>query len=1171
MTAVGVAVLGAATLAGWVLDVPALRSVLPGSVTMKANTALGFILCGISLWLMDRSEPESAARRFGQVAAMFAATIGTLTLAEYVFSWDLGIDELLVRDSADAAATSDSGRMAPNTAFCFLVTGAALWALGTPGSGRHRQVFAGVAATLVALTGLLSLAGYLFNVTPGYRWWRLTAMAVHTAGAFLALGVGLFAITRQQSKLTWVVGKGTTSAFAAALTLMIALGAVTYRTTRNMEEAARWVAHTNEVRFHLSELSAAVLNVETGQRGFVLTGMEMFLEPFSTGMNQIPLEIAALRRLTADNSAQESRLVALAPVVAARLDFAQQTIETRRSQGVDASAAMIASGKGQVLMDDIRRRLSELDTEEARLSHLRETESNRVTQMMFLVLPVGLLASMAILLTVLFLLNGAAAEREQALENIRASEVRFHSLVTATSQIVWHTDPDGQVVGSLPAWQAYTGQSDAEIQGAGWAVALHPDDAAHALEVWRKAVEQKTLYDVEYRVRRHDGAYRYFMTRGVPVLNHDGSIREWVGTCTDIHDRKLAELALVEREQAFRQLADAMPQIVWTARPDGRLDYYNQRWFDYTGMTFEQTQGWGWQPVLHPDDLQRCVERWTESFTTGRPYHIEYRFKRASDGAYRWHLGRALPVRDTSGQITGWYGTCTDIHDFKQVEEALRASDERLNTALAASGVGTWSWDIVHNTIVWDDYIHPLFGLQPKTFPGRYEDFLGLLHADDRERITQEVAASVETAAPYDTEYQVVWPDGSVHWLASRGRVFRDATGRPLRMTGVCWDITARKATEADLARLRNQLELILNSVGDGIHGLDTEGKVIFENPASLRMLGWETRELLGRPAHLTMHHTRTDGSAYPVEECHIHATLKDGRVRRVDDEVFWRKDGRSFPVEYVSTAIRDLAGNIMGTVVIFRDITERKRAEEELKRYSGELRRSNQELEHFAYVSSHDLQEPLRTVASFSQLLESRYKDKLDSDAGEFIQFITDGATRMQTLINDLLSYSRIGRRGQTFAPTATEEALRMVLADLDFAIKESHSIVTHDPLPVVVADVVQLRQLLQNLVGNAIKFRKPGQPAQVHISAVRNGGDWHFSVRDNGVGIDPQYFERVFIIFQRLHGREEYAGTGIGLAVCKRIVERHGGRMWVESVPGHGSTFHFTLPEGHESHEIA
>ena len=247
------------------------------------------------------------------------------------------------------------------------------------------------------------------------------------------------------------------------------------------------------------------------------------------------------------------------------------------------------------------------------------------------------------------------------------------------------------------------------------------------------------------------------------------------------------------------------------------------------------------------------------------------------------------------------------------------------------------------------------------------------------------------------------------------------------------------------------------------------------------------------------------------------------------------------------------------------RDISVRKEAEANLLQKVEELNRSNEELGEFAYAASHDLQEPLRMVASYTQLLSRRYKGKLDSDADEFIAFAVDGASRMQRLIQDLLAYSRVGTKVKNLLDTSSEEALQQALVNLRGAIEESGALVTHDPLPTVRADEMQLIQLFQNLVGNAIKYQSPGVP-QVQISAAKNGEKkWLFSVQDNGLGIDPQYFEKIFGMFQRLHKRQEFAGTGIGLAICKKIVERHGGSISVESQPGQGSTFRFTL-EGSE-----
>jgi light-regulated signal transduction histidine kinase (bacteriophytochrome) len=243
-------------------------------------------------------------------------------------------------------------------------------------------------------------------------------------------------------------------------------------------------------------------------------------------------------------------------------------------------------------------------------------------------------------------------------------------------------------------------------------------------------------------------------------------------------------------------------------------------------------------------------------------------------------------------------------------------------------------------------------------------------------------------------------------------------------------------------------------------------------------------------------------------------------------------------------------------------DVTERKRAEKRLARLLTELERSNKELELFAYVASHDLQEPLRMVSSYTQLLERRYSAKLDDDAREFIGYAVDGANRMQRLINDLLEFSRVSTRGKPLEKTDVAEILGNVRANLSVAIEETGALVTNDFMPVVTADAGQLGQLLQNLVGNGIKFRNGTRP-HVHVRAVATPHHWEFSVSDNGIGIEKQYFDRIFVIFQRLHTKGDYPGTGIGLALCKRIVERHGGRIWVESKPNEGSTFSFTIPK--------
>ena len=408
----------------------------------------------------------------------------------------------------------------------------------------------------------------------------------------------------------------------------------------------------------------------------------------------------------------------------------------------------------------------------------------------------------------------------------------------------------------------------------------------------------------------------------------------------------------------------------------------------------------------------------------------------------------------------------------------------------------------------------------------------------------------------YEKEY--TRKDGTAFPVELQSFTVFGPSGKPKYVWGIARDITERKRAEE---QIYYQAGLVA-SIGDAIIGTDLEYNFQSWNAAAEIMYGWTAMDVLGHPMREFIRNEYPFDSLKIVTEQLLEKGHWKGEVTQN------RRDGTRFPVFSSVSALKDHTDKVIGFVAVNRDITEHKRLEEALAHEREELARSNAELEQFAYVASHDLQEPLRMVSSYVQLLARRYQGRLDRDAEEFIGFAADGAARMQQMIVDLLALSRLGTHGQQFAAVPCDGALDQALTNLQTAIQESKAKIRRDPLPTVMADHAQLVQLFQNLIGNALKFRGKRAP-RVHISAELHAEAWVFSVRDNGIGIDPAYAERVFVLFQRLHGRSEYAGTGIGLAICKKTVGQHGGRIWVESQLNKGSTFYFSLPIAMSSHK--
>jgi PAS domain S-box-containing protein len=578
---------------------------------------------------------------------------------------------------------------------------------------------------------------------------------------------------------------------------------------------------------------------------------------------------------------------------------------------------------------------------------------------------------------------------------LQENEQRYRSLVTATAQVVWSTDPRGEIVEELPTWQGFTGQSRPQYQRAGWLQAVHPEDRAAVTEAWSRAVATRSIYLTEYRLRFRDGQYRHVAARGVPVLNDDGQIREWVGTCTDITERKEAErrreftnslLALFAQKVSLKEYLEAVLGVLrqWSGcqaigirllAQDRSLPYVVSEGFEPAFLELEQC-------LSLQNDRCCCVRAVTQAFEEcDRPCLTP-------GGSFRW---------DNTGGF------------FEQLPAEQRA---RYKGNCAKFGFASLA-----------------------VVPLRYhETIVGVIHLADRQpgRFPPAGVEFIESMAPLIGE--------AVH----------------------------RFQAEAELSSYRERLE---------------------------------------------------------------------ERVRQ-----------RTLQLEDANRLLQ-------------AEIAQRQQAQESLQQLAQELERSNSDLEQFAYVASHDLQEPLRAVGGYVRLLQLRFPSQLDPKGLEYIAGAADGAARMERLINDLLSFSRLGTQPAVFAPADLNQLFRDAVRNLQASIRAAEAIVTCEPLPTLRVDGTQMVQLFQNLLSNAIKFRSQ-RPPRIHLAARAEPQRWVLSVRDNGIGIEAKYFERIFQIFQRLHTRRHYPGTGIGLAICKKIVERHGGAIWVESEPGQGAAFLFSIP---------
>jgi PAS domain S-box-containing protein len=517
----------------------------------------------------------------------------------------------------------------------------------------------------------------------------------------------------------------------------------------------------------------------------------------------------------------------------------------------------------------------------------------------------------------------------------------------------------------------------------------------------------------------------------------------------------------------------------------------------------------------------------------------------------------AAPIRGSQKDVVGAVLVFRDVTERRRADEALKKSEERLKLALDAGQIGVWDWDLVQDRSEWTDRVYEIFGVERGKFGGRGEDFTELVHPEDRLRVDQAVRAALTDDVPYGLEFRVLHPRRGVIWISTSSLVYRNEKGEPIRMLGSVTDITERKHAEAQLLQQWRTFDTALSNTPDFTYVFDLEGHFSYINQALLSLLQRSYQDAVGK------NFFELD---YPPE---LAQRLQD-QIQQVidtkepikDQTPFTAPSGETGYYEYIFVPIFAEDGRVQAVAGSTRDVTERRRGEEELKRSNEELTRVNRELEEFAYVASHDLQEPLRMVNIYTQLILSEIGQQQKSEMGEYAGFVRQGVQRMEGLIHDLLTFSRAVHSDALPVGSADlSAAFKEAVSVLKNRIEESGAVITADALPTAHGDVSQIAHVFQNLLSNALKYRKRDVRPEIHVAARQDGSYWILSVRDNGIGFDPQYAERIFGLFKRLYN-EEYPGTGLGLAICKRIVERYGGKIWAEGKTGEGATFYFSLP---------
>lgn len=1052
-----VALTGMLILIGWMLGIRCLTTLIPGSISVKANTGIAFMLTGASF--LFSCVPGKIAPFIGRLFSLIAGMIGLLTLVEFFGKVPLGIDELLFRDVFLNNATPWPGQMAGSTALCFVLAAAAQWLSGTSRFKGYQPACLMFLGTMMLVLVVNSVVSYLAGFFLDSIWGRFSSMAVATEILFILLAARIFFLVWIEQGESWMINP---SLAISAFSLMILVSFTTTLSCRTMisfVNASALVKKTDEVIGTLHHLRATLDEDQSGLRGYLITGSPDFL-PLSVRASTMETDImTSLRRQFLAMPVLPGEMKDLEKTLHQWIGFRNAVMETCGADGFQKGREMIATKHGKVIMDGIREILDRLVSVELRRKESREIEAGRIIKWMLLFLPASMVIIMLAIIAGFFRLNDEIRIRQRTAESLARNSKRFRMALEAGRigewqlDLVRHTSERSLIHDQIFGYEAMLPEWSFEI----FLGHVHPEDRERVKKTFEQSLGTGEDWTFECRIIRKDGSPGWVWARGAVMTDDAGTPVELIGLIGDITERRFAEASLAHKESFQRAILDSAVTAIVATDLDGTVTLYNpeaERIFGYSASEIVRKK----TPALWHDPKEVAERAGTlseelgipvvpgfEVFTTmalhGKRDAGEWSFVR-KDGTIVPGLLSVSTLRDQKGVVTGYLGIMRDITRLKKSEEALRLSEVRVRLATEAGQIAVWDWIMSDGSLLLDPIFCEIYGIP------HHEGYT------------------------FNIEEWKLW-------------VHPDDLSEQLRLLG-------------QMAETRNP-DLSLRQF-----------RIIRQNDHAVRTIRASTAAITG----------------------------KDGKTVR-------------------------LVGTNMDITDNLEQIAWINTLNDQLAQRALELESSVKELDAFSYSVSHDLRAPLRAIDGFSQIMEEDYAAKLDDEGRHVIDVIRSETQRMGRLIDDLLAFSRLGR--QKIEPTMIDmgRMARNVFEELSSQETGRKILLDLHPLPSALGTEPMIRQVWVNLISNAIKFTKHRDPAEIVIDSSSGiHGETIYFVKDNGAGFDMRHADKLFGVFQRLHSAEEFPGTGVGLSLVQRIIQRHGGAVRGEGEVNKGATFSFSLP---------